>query len=51
MKKLINAPAEVLADALKGVAAAHPELAVDFANRVVSAMRHEFGGHAQKPAP
>ena len=36
MKKLINAPASVLTDALKGVAAAHPELAVDFANRVVS---------------
>jgi dihydroxyacetone kinase-like protein len=36
MKKLINAPATVLADALKGVAAAHPDLAVDFANRVVS---------------
>ena len=36
MKKLINAPAGVLADALKGVAAAHPELTVDFANRVVS---------------
>ena len=36
MKKLINAPASVLADALKGVAAAHPDLTVDFANRVVS---------------
>ena len=36
MKKLINAPATVLADALKGVAAAHPDLTVDFANRVVS---------------
>lgn len=36
MKKLIDAPATVLADALTGVAAAHPELAVDFANRVVS---------------
>ncbi|GAA4380227.1 dihydroxyacetone kinase subunit DhaK [Agromyces bauzanensis] len=36
MKKLINAPAAVLADALKGVAAAHPDLSVDFANRVVS---------------
>jgi dihydroxyacetone kinase-like protein len=36
MKKLINAPATVLADALKGVAAAHSDLAVDFANRVVS---------------
>jgi dihydroxyacetone kinase-like protein len=36
MKKLINAPSTVLADALKGVAAAHPQLTVDFANRVVS---------------
>ncbi|WP_136707566.1 dihydroxyacetone kinase subunit DhaK [Agromyces sp. H66] len=36
MKKLINAPSAVLADALKGVAAAHPDLAVDFDNRVVS---------------
>jgi dihydroxyacetone kinase-like protein len=36
MKKLINATATVLADALKGVAAAHPDLTVDFANRVVS---------------
>lgn len=36
MKKLIDAPATVLADALRGVAAAHPDLAVDFANRVVS---------------
>jgi 6-phosphogluconate dehydrogenase len=23
----------------------------DFANRVLSAMRHEFGGHMEKPAP
>ncbi len=36
MKKLINSPSTVLADALQGVAAAHQELAVDFANRVVS---------------
>ena len=36
MKKLINAPATVLADALKGVAAAHSDLTVDFVNRVVS---------------
>jgi dihydroxyacetone kinase-like protein len=36
MKKLINATATVLADALEGVAAAHPDLTVDFANRVVS---------------
>jgi dihydroxyacetone kinase-like protein len=35
MKKLINAPEAVLADALKGVAAAHPELRVDHDNRII----------------
>ncbi len=35
MKKLINNPADVVADALRGFAAAHPELRVDHANRVV----------------
>jgi dihydroxyacetone kinase-like protein len=35
MKKLINAPADVLAEALLGVAAAHPDLRVDHANRVI----------------
>src|SRR5918998_558538 len=35
MKKLINDPADVVADALGGIAAAHPELRVDHANRVV----------------
>ena len=35
MKKLINAPETVLADALRGVAAAHPELRVDHAHRVI----------------
>ncbi|WP_380279793.1 dihydroxyacetone kinase subunit DhaK [Kitasatospora purpeofusca] len=36
MKKLINDPETVLEDALAGVAAAHPELAVDVANRVIT---------------
>jgi dihydroxyacetone kinase-like protein len=36
MKKLINSPATVLADALRGVEAAHPDVSVDYANRVVS---------------
>lgn len=36
MKKLINTPDTVLADALAGFAAAHPELAVDLDNRVIS---------------
>ena len=35
MKKLINDPNTVLADALVGVAAAHPELKVDHANRII----------------
>jgi dihydroxyacetone kinase-like protein len=35
MKKFINDPAAVLADSLTGVAAAHPELRVDFENRVI----------------
>ncbi len=36
MKKLINTPDNVVADALEGLAAAHPSLAVDLENRVVS---------------
>ncbi|MCG6497472.1 dihydroxyacetone kinase subunit DhaK [Kitasatospora sp. A2-31] len=36
MKKLINTPESVLEDALAGVAAAHPELTVDLANRVIT---------------
>ncbi|MFB7476588.1 dihydroxyacetone kinase subunit DhaK [Kitasatospora sp. NPDC056184] len=36
MKKLINDAETVLEDALAGVAAAHPELAVDIANRVIT---------------
>ena len=35
MKKLINKPEDVLADALKGVAVAHPELSVDHEHRVI----------------
>jgi dihydroxyacetone kinase-like protein len=35
MKKLINDPADVVADALRGVAAAYPELRVDHANKVI----------------
>ena len=35
MKKLINDPANVVVDALRGVAAAHPELRVDLENRIV----------------
>ncbi|MFF8773075.1 dihydroxyacetone kinase subunit DhaK [Kitasatospora sp. NPDC015120] len=36
MKKLINAAESVLEDALAGVAAAHPELSVDIAGRVIT---------------
>jgi len=35
MKKLINQPESVLADSLRGLAAAHPELRVDHEHRVV----------------
>ena len=35
MKKLVNDPADVVADALRGMAAAHPGLRVDHVNRVV----------------
>src|SRR4051794_37714023 len=35
MKKLINAPADVVADALRGLAAARPELRVQHEDRVV----------------
>lgn len=35
MKKFINDPAGVLAEALAGVAAAHPDLRVDHVNRVI----------------
>ena len=35
MKKLINSPDDVLAEALVGIQAAHPELKVDHANKVI----------------
>jgi phosphoenolpyruvate---glycerone phosphotransferase subunit DhaK len=35
MKKLINDPSDVVADALKGIAAAHADLRVDHENRIV----------------
>ncbi len=35
MKKLINDPASVVTDALRGMAAAHPELRVDLEHRIV----------------
>ncbi|MFF3246738.1 dihydroxyacetone kinase subunit DhaK [Streptomyces sp. NPDC002870] len=35
MRMLINVPETVVADALRGMAAAHPELAVDVENRVI----------------
>jgi dihydroxyacetone kinase-like protein len=35
MKKLINDPADVVSEALAGMAVAHPELRVDLANRIV----------------
>src|SRR5215472_8461649 len=36
MKKLINSPETVVADALAGLAAAHPSLAVDVENQVIT---------------
>ncbi len=36
MKKLINDPQDVVAEALLGIAAAHPDLRVDHRNRIVS---------------
>src|SRR6185312_9617654 len=35
VKKLINDPSTVVADALRGIAAAHPELRVDHANKII----------------
>lgn len=35
MKKLMNSPQTLLADALRGIAAAHTELSVDLENRIV----------------
>ena len=35
MNKLINSPQTLLADALRGVAAAHGQLSVDYENRIV----------------
>jgi dihydroxyacetone kinase-like protein len=35
MKKLINAPEDVVVDALQGIEAAHPELSVDHAHKVI----------------
>src|SRR3954466_1307547 len=43
MKKLINAPEDVVAEALEGIEAAHPDLRVDRANKVV------FRGDAPRP--
>jgi phosphoenolpyruvate---glycerone phosphotransferase subunit DhaK len=36
MKKLINSPESVVADALAGVAAAHPQLTVDIENKIIA---------------
>jgi dihydroxyacetone kinase-like protein len=35
MKKLINDPADVISEALRGMAIAHPELRIDHTNRIV----------------
>ncbi len=47
MKKLINDPADVVAEALRGVAAAHPEFRVDHQHKIVyrgdAPVRHKVG--------
>ena len=44
MKKLINAPEDVLAESLRGLALSHPELEVDLGNRVIlRAVRKDEG--------
>src|SRR3954469_21004876 len=43
MKKLINAPEDVVAEALEGIEAAHPDLRVDRANKVI------YRGDAPRP--
>ena len=43
MKKLINSPADVVAESLLGVEAAHPELRVDHQNKVI------FRGDSPRP--
>lgn len=35
MKKLVNDPADIVSDALRGMAAAHPELRVDHQNKII----------------
>ena len=44
MKKLINRPEDVLADALKGIDAAHPELRVDHQHRMIYRGRPKADG-------
>ncbi|MFD0368041.1 dihydroxyacetone kinase subunit DhaK [Streptomyces sp. NPDC127114] len=44
MRMLINVPETVVADALRGLAAAHPELTVDVENRVVLRRDAPVGG-------
>ncbi|MEV8341615.1 dihydroxyacetone kinase subunit DhaK [Streptomyces niveus] len=44
MRMLINVPETVVADALRGMAAAHPELSVDVDNRVVVRRDAPVGG-------
>ena len=43
MKKLINDPADVVAEALLGIDAAHPDLRVDHANKII------YRGDAPRP--
>jgi len=44
VKKLINNPSTVVADALRGIAAAHPELRVDHSNKIIYRTDAPVGG-------
>ncbi len=44
MKKLINAPEDVLVESLRGVSLAHPELSVDLENHVITRARPKDEG-------
>ena len=43
MKKLINDPNDVVVEALQGVEAAHPDLRVDHANKIIYRSRRPSG--------
>ena len=50
MKKLINDPADVVAEALLGIEAAHPDLRVDHPNKIVYRADAPVVSHGVDPA-